>query len=49
MSGWLKEYEAQFKEFVEAREYENALIGKLIEAAYTVDGIESTELEIFVK
>lgn len=49
MSGWLKEYEQMFKEFVAAKEKENATIGKLINAAQTVDGVESNEIEIFVK
>lgn len=49
MSGWLKEYEQMFKEYVKAKEAENKVIGRLIEAAHTVDGVESTELEIFVK
>ncbi|MBQ1963871.1 MAG: NPCBM/NEW2 domain-containing protein [Tidjanibacter sp.] len=49
MSGWLKDYEQQFKLFVEAKERENEIVGRLIKAARTVDGVESTELEIFVK
>ena len=45
----LKQYQSNFDALIKAKEEENKTIGRLIDKAVTLDGIESTEIEIFVK
>ena len=45
----LKQYQSNFEALIKAKEEENKTIGRLIDKAVTLDGIESTEIEIFVK
>jgi hypothetical protein len=45
----LKQYQSNFDALIKAKEEENKTIGRLIDKAVTLDGIESTEIELFVK
>lgn len=46
---WIKKYDEQFDIFATEKQAEIDLIGQLIDSAYDLDGIGSSEQEVFVK